>query len=231
MDPEHLKDRAAAKALELVRPGMRLGLGTGTTVAWFLKHLAAALADGRMQDIAGVPTSKATERICRESGIPLTSLSDSPQLDLAVDGADEVTPGLDLMKGLGGALLREKMVAAAARSFVVVADASKEVERLGLRSPLPVEVVPFEWRSHVPFLERLGCEPVLRVDPEGRPVVTDNGHYLLDCGFPGGIPAPGEVGRRLADRPGVVEHGLFLGLCTSALVAGESGVRELLRPG
>lgn len=230
MDLEALKDKAAAEALELVEPGMKLGLGTGSTVAWFLKHLAAALAEGRLRDVAGVPTSEQTARICRETRIPLLDLAEHPDLDLGVDGADDVDPSLDLIKGLGGALLREKMVARATRRFIVIADATKIVDRLGTRSPLPVEVVQFAWESHLPFLSELGADPTLRRTADGAPFVTDNGNYVLDCRFDGGIAEAGAVERALADRPGIVDHGLFMGLCERAFIAAPEGVRVLERP-
>jgi ribose 5-phosphate isomerase A len=148
-------------------------------------------------------------------------------LDLTVDGADEVDPNLDLIKGLGGALLREKMVAQASRSMVVIVDDSKVVTRLGTRSPLPVEVVPFAWKSHVPFLRELGCEPSLRKTQTGEPLVTDNGNYILDCSFSAGIADPRSLDQTLAARAGVVESGLFLGLASRVFVGGDGTVESL----
>ena len=227
MDSEGQKEQAALAALEFVRSGMRLGLGTGSTVAWFLEHLGRALKAGSLTDVCGVPTSRRTEEACARLGIPVVALADHPRLDLAVDGADEVSPQLDLIKGLGGALLREKMVAAAAQKLVIIADEAKLVERLGEKSPLPVEVVRFEWRSHLPFLEDLAARPVLREDGSGQPYLTDNGNHVLDCRFQGGIADPEGVSQKLLERPGVVGHGLFLRMATTAIIAGRGGVRVL----
>lgn len=225
-DPESLKRAAAAEALERVESGMRLGLGTGSTVAHFLDLLAEAIERGRLTGIVGIPTSLRTADHARRLGIRLTELDGTP-LDLAVDGADEVDPGLDLVKGMGGALLREKMVAQAARRFVVIVDAQKEVGHLGERSPLPVEVVPYGWKSHVGFLTDLGATSVeFRRDDALKPIYTDNGNIMLDCQFDPFMSDPFEIDRRLAARAGVVESGLFLGLTTEVLVAGAGGVRS-----
>ena len=229
MDQETLKERAAAEALEEVRSGMRLGLGTGSTIAHFLRLLAAAQDRGDLLGVAGVPTSERTAESCRELGIPTLSLSDHPELDLAIDGADEVSPTLDLIKGLGGALLREKMVACAAGRVVIIADESKLVRRLGEKSPLPVEVVRFEWRFHLGFLTDLGARPELRRGTDGEPVITDNGNFILDCRFPDGIEDPAQVDRQLLARPGIVDHGLFLGMTDLACIATAQGVRRLER--
>ena len=208
---------------------MKLGLGTGSTIQHFLELLAVELDAGRLDDIVGVPTSLRTERSCRELGIALTTLADSPALDLAVDGADEIDPQLDLIKGLGGALLREKMVAQAAERFAVIADAGKQVQQLGTRSPLPVEVVEFQWEAHEPFLGRLGCRPVLRVGSDSEPYRTDNGNLILDCHFAEGIPDSAALDRALNDRAGVVEHGLFLGMATEAHIASADGVGHITK--
>jgi ribose 5-phosphate isomerase A len=224
-----LKREAAREALTRVTSGMRLGLGTGSTVAHFLDLLAEALHGGDLGGVVGVPTSHRTADHARRLGIPLVELDGAP-LDLAVDGADEVDPDLDLVKGMGGALLREKMVAQAARQFVVIVDAAKEVERLGQRSPVPVEVVPFGWKSHLPVLRGLGAdEVVFRCDDDGRPVYTDNGNIVLDCHFRDAISDAFEMEAVLRERAGVVETGLFLGLAGEVLVAGEDGVRTRRR--
>lgn len=228
-DPERLKRAAAARAVELVGNGMRLGLGTGSTVAHFLTLLGERAGRGDVSDIVGVPTSVRTAERCRELGIPLGELHDLAPLDLAVDGADEVDPALDLVKGLGGALLREKIVAAESRRFVVIVDGSKVVERLGDRRPLPVEVVPFAWECHLPFLEGLGARPVLHRGPDGEPLRTDNGNVILHCRFEGGIADPAATELRIRSRAGVVATGLFLDMATDVLVAGDGGVRHLTR--
>jgi len=224
---ETLKRAAARMALERVRSGMRLGLGSGSTVAHFLAFLGERLQDGELRDVVGVPTSVETSERAHAAGIPLASLHELAPLDLTVDGADEVDPTLDLIKGLGGALLREKMVASASRRFLVIADARKRVQRLGTVAPLPVEVVTFAWQVQLPFLESLGAHPLLRSRPDGAPYTTDNGNYVIDCRFPDGIADPHGLEERLLRRPGLVETGLFLGLASEALIAGERGV-ELL---
>ncbi|MBW3533789.1 MAG: ribose 5-phosphate isomerase A [Gemmatimonadetes bacterium] len=229
-DAAALKRAAAAEAVERVESGMRLGLGTGSTVEHFLELLGERLADGALADLMGVPTSVATTDRAHALGIALGPLHELAPLDLAVDGADEIDAGLNLVKGLGGALLREKMVAAASRRFIVIADEGKLVERLGEKSPLPVEVASFSWQVHVPYLESLGARPVLRTRDDGTPVPTDNGNYVLDCWWDGGLPPAAELQGELCSRPGIVETGLFIGMAGEAIVAGAGGVR-LLTPG
>jgi ribose 5-phosphate isomerase A len=223
---ENQKRAAAARALEEVRPGMRLGLGTGSTARHFVELLGERVAGGL--DVLCVPTSEQTAEQARGRGIPLTTLDETPELDLTVDGADEIGPGLSLIKGAGGALLREKIVAAASARMVVIADASKRVETLG-RFPLPVEVDPFGLGATCLAVERLmqrfGASGglVQRMKADGGPFVTDGGHYILDALF-GRISGPEAVADALLEIPGVVEHGLFIGLCRRAYVAGEDGV-------
>jgi ribose 5-phosphate isomerase A len=226
---DDLKRAAAQRAIAYLTSGTVIGLGTGSTIRPLLVLLGERLAGGALRDVVAVPTSEDTAARCRALGIPLATLDEQPVLALAVDGADEVGPGLDLIKGLGGALLREKLVARAARRFVVVADASKRVRRLGTRSPVPVEVVRFGWRTHLAFFEKLGAIPALRRTPVGEPFVTDEGHYIVDCRFPRGLEDPRAVARALARRPGIVEDGLFLGMAHLAVVAGARGVRVLTR--
>lgn len=228
MNAESLKRQSAASAVRQVESKMTLGLGTGSTIQHFLELLADELTAGRVCDIVGVPTSLRTQESCRALGIELTTLGESPRLDLAVDGADEVDPKFRLIKGLGGALLREKMVAQAADRFAVIADSAKRVQRLGSRSPLPVEVVEFQWEAHVPFLTDLGCEPILRRTNDQEPYRTDNGNLILDCAFVDGIRTPESVDRALNDRAGIVEHGLFLGLATEVHIASPDGVERLV---
>ena len=223
------KRLAAAKALELVEPGMKLGLGTGTTAARFVELLGARVKDGL--DVLCVPTSEATRAQAAALGIPLTTLDAEPQLDLTVDGADEVDEELRLIKGGGGALLYEKIVACASDRMIVIADASKRVPVLGA-FPLPVEVVPFGVAATRQMVELLaadaGCsgEIKLRSGADGRPFVTDAGHYILDCAF-GRIEEPDALDEALKLIPGVVEHGLFLGLADIAIIAGPEGVAVL----
>lgn len=227
--PDDLKRAAAAAASTLITSGTLVGLGTGSTVNVLLELLAARLAAGELTGVIGVPTSEATAARCRALRIPLAALDDQPALALAIDGADEIGPRLALIKGLGGALLREKLVARAARRFVVIADASKRVRRLGTRAALPVEVEPFGWSTHLPFLERLGARPELRRFAAGTPFVTDGGHYIVDCRFPRGIADPRRLARALDARPGLIEHGLFLGIAHEALIADAKGVTRLTR--
>lgn len=224
---ERGKKLAGIRAAEGIRPGMVLGLGSGSTVAFFLDALGSRYAAGELPGIVGVPTSLDTETRAGRLGIPLTTLEEARALDVTVDGADEVAPNFDLIKGLGGALLREKMVAQASRDMIIIVDEGKVVRQLGTRSPLPVEVVPFGWRGHLPFLEELGANPTIRELSPGHPYVTDNGNYILDCRFPSGIADPPALDRALAARAGILESGLFLKLAREVLVGGPEGVRSL----
>lgn len=226
---DELKRAAAARAVTFIRSGTVIGLGTGSTVRPLLELLAARLRSDQLEQVIAVPTSEDTAARCRSHGIPLTTLDEHPRLDLAIDGADEVGPGLDLIKGLGGALLREKLVARAARRFIVIADESKRVRKLGTHVPVPVEVIPFGWTTHLDFLARLGAEPVLRRAADGEPYRTDGGHYIVDCRFPRGIADAPALARALARRPGIVEDGLFLRMARVAVIAGAKGVRLVER--
>lgn len=228
-DAETLKREAAAAALEEVESGMRLGLGTGSTVAHFLELLGEALEDGRLQDVEGVPSSVRTGREARVAGIPLLGLHEVEGLDLTVDGADEVTPALDLVKGMGGALLREKMVAQASERVCIIVDEGKQVERLGTRSPLPVEVVDWAWQVHARFLESRGARVTMRTFDDGPPYKSDNGNIILDCRFPDGIADPAALEEELMRRAGVVETGLFLGVAETVILAGAGGIRTVRR--
>jgi ribose 5-phosphate isomerase A len=226
---EDQKRIAAARALEEVRPGMKLGLGTGSTARHFVALLGEKVAAGL--DVLCVPTSEATAAQARGLGIPLTDLETTPRLDLTVDGADEIDPGLALIKGAGGALVREKIVAAASDRMVVIADASKLVMTLG-RFPLPIEVNPFGLGATRALVEKVmreqGAEGgvKLRAKPDGSAYVTDGGHYILDALF-GRILSPEALSRALLDIPGVVQHGLFLNMCKRAYVAGPDGTRAI----
>lgn len=224
---ERQKEAAGTRAAEEIQPGMVLGLGTGSTVAHFLLALGKRYAEGDLAGIVGVPTSVHTEAVARDLGLPITTLEEAGTLDVTVDGADEVDPKLNLIKGLGGALLREKMVAQATRRLVIIVDEGKVVQRLGTRSPLPVEVVPFSWRSHLPFLREHGAEPELRRSQDGDPFETDNGNCILDCRFPDGIPDPAALDQALSARAGILESGLFLGLAREAIVGASDGVQIL----
>jgi len=221
----NLKEMAAAKAVELIQSGMVLGLGTGSTTNYAIQMIGERVRHGRLRDIAGVPTSNATARLATQAGIPLTTLLEHPLLDLTIDGADEVDPQLNMIKGQGGALLREKIVARATRREVIIVDESKLVPVLGTRSPLAVEVIAFGWGSYDQALRSLGCKPVLRM-AGAEPFRTDEGNYLLDCDFER-IEDAARLEYQLNLIPGVVENGLFVQLAALVLVASEAGVREL----
>lgn len=231
MDAEDLKRQAAARALDFVRPGMRLGLGTGSTARHFVELLAERVRNGL--DVVGVPTSEATRLQAEREGVPLTTLDEIDALDLTIDGADEISPELDLIKGGGGALLREKIVAAASASMVVIADETKAVPVLG-RFPLPIEVVPFALaatrRAIAQALGRAGVagDLVLRRARDGHVFVTDGGHWILDAALQH-IPNPREVADALAAVPGVVDHGLFCNLAQIVILAGPGGARLIER--
>ena len=230
MDADAQKRAAAARAVEFVRPGMRLGLGTGSTAKHFVELLAERVRAGL--DVIAVPTSETTRRDAERLGIPLTSLDETPQLDLTVDGADEIASDLSLVKGGGGALLREKIVASASTRMIVIADESKWVPVLG-RFPLPVEVVPFGLgavRRAVEAAAAAGCAGplLLRQGRDGHAFVTDGGHWILDAALER-IADPASLADRLDGIAGVVEHGLFIGLAHAAVVAGAGGVRVVER--
>ena len=230
MDPvARLKQEAATKAVELVESGMRVGLGTGSTAIFATRRIAELLNAGRLSDIVGFATSKATEAEAVRLGIPLLP-DDLPQdLDVTIDGADEVDPEINLIKGGGGALLREKIVAQVSRREVIVVDETKPSPRLGTHWPVPVEVMPFGWRSQARFLESLGATIALRQGDEGRPFVTDSGNMIFDCRF-GPIADAPRLAAALGARAGIVEHGLFIGLADDLIVASPSGVQHRTRP-
>jgi len=221
----NLRQMAAARAVELVQSDMIVGLGTGATAGFAIEMIGQRLRDGTLRNIVGIPTSSGTVRLATKAGIPLGTLGEHPSIDLTIDGADEVDPQLTLIKGQGGALLHEKIVARASRREVIVVDDSKLVRLLGTKAPLSVEVVPFGWPTYVEPIRRLGCEPVLRRAGD-QPYVTDEGNYILDCRFQG-IGDPEALECKLNLIPGVVENGLFIGLAGLVIVASESGLREL----
>lgn len=222
MAADDLKRRAAEQGVQRIQSGMIVGLGSGSTATLAIEALGRKLAGGELRDIVGVPTSTRTRALAEALGIPLTTLDERRHLDLTIDGADEADPRGDLIKGGGGALLWEKIVAAASRRYVIVVDETKVVRVLGERFPLPVEVVPFGWRTHLDAIVALGATPSLRLGEGGAPFVTDAGNYLIDCRFPTGMADPRQVDRVLHDRPGVVETGLFLDMAPEVIV-GRSG--------
>jgi ribose 5-phosphate isomerase A len=225
-----LKQQAAERAVEYVESGMVVGLGGGSTAAFAIHRIAQLLREGRLRDILGVPCSRQVEVEAEALSIPLTSLEEHPIIDLTIDGADEIDPDLNLIKGGGGALLWEKIVAQASRREIIVVDESKLSPALGTNWPVPVEVVSFGWRVQAAFIESLGAKPALRVDDGSSPYKTDQGNLILDCYF-GPIPDPVQLAARLDRRAGIVGHGLFLGLATDVIVAGEEGVRLIKREG
>jgi len=223
-DQDALKRAAAEKALELVRDGMLLGLGSGSTVRYFTEGVGRLVADG--MKVRGVPTSRETAELAATNGIPIVT-EIVGAIDLAVDGADEVDSNLSLIKGRGGALFREKVVAAASKRFVVVVDESKMVKQLGV-GVLPVEVLPFLWRTIAERLTALGASLTVRGGEEA-PYVTDNGNLIFDLTFDGGISDPAALARALKMTTGVVEHGLFVAMTDTCIVAGPDGPRALGR--
>jgi ribose 5-phosphate isomerase A len=227
MDAEAQKRAAAARALEFVRSGMKLGLGSGSTARHFVELLGDRVRDGF--DIVGVPTSEVTRDQAARAGIALTTLDDTPALDLTIDGADEIDGALNLIKGGGGALLREKVVAAASARMIVIADDSKWVPQLG-RFPLPIEVVPFGLAATRRAIESAagGASLTLRRDKTGHPFVTDGGHWIIDAAT-GRIADPAGLAQKLAAIPGVMEHGLFIGMAQMVILAGANGVRTIER--
>jgi ribose 5-phosphate isomerase A len=232
MDTDAQKRAAAARALEFVRAGMRLGLGTGSTARHFVELLGERVRGGL--DIVAVPTSLATKTDAERCGIPLTTLDETAELDLTVDGADEIAPDLSLIKGGGGALLREKIVAGASARMIVIADASKRVDALG-RFPLPIEIAPFGFEATRRAMERAlaGIQPPcplpLRRHKDGHAFVTDGGHWIVDAAL-GRIADAKAVAYALAGVPGVMEHGLFIGLAQMAIIAGPDGIKIIERP-
>lgn len=222
------KQQAAERAVEFVESGMVVGLGTGSTAAFAVQRIGELLREGRLRSITGIPSSSGVAATARSLGIPLTTLEEKDAIDLTIDGADEVDPALNLIKGGGGALLHEKIVAQASRREIIIVDDSKPSPALGTHHALPVEVVPFGWGSQARFLESLGAKVTLRRKADETPFITDSGNLILDCGF-GPILQPTELGAQLKARTGIVDHGLFLGLTTDLIVAGKDGIKHVTR--
>jgi ribose 5-phosphate isomerase A len=214
--------------VEAIESGMIVGLGTGSTTSFAVMRIAERIKSGDLENIVGIPTSIRTEKLARQLDIPLATLDEQPQIDVTIDGADEVDPELNLIKGGGGALLREKVVAQASRANIIIVDESKISDRLGTRWPLPVEVIPFAARTEANFLQSLGASVSIRRDENGQPYKTDQHNYILDANF-GAMPDPAALAIRLNQRAGVIEHGLFLGLANEVIVAAEDGIRHLKR--
>ena len=225
---DEFKKAAVTVAVEELQDGMVVGLGTGSTAAFALDAISTRVQNGLR--IVGIPTSEQTAKRARELGIALSTFEEHDQIDLTIDGADEVEIGtLNLIKGRGGALLREKIVASVTKRVLIVVDETKLVERLGTRSAVPVEVVPFGWQAVARRISVVGGIPALRQEPDTKPFITDSGNYILDCRFPA-IASPMELQTRLDSLVGVVEHGLFLGLASEVIIGGPEGARRLHGP-
>jgi ribose 5-phosphate isomerase A len=226
---DELKRQAAYSAAEYVESGMVIGLGTGSTTRFALERIGELLAQGALRDIVGIPSSRQTEKVAHERGIPLTSFDMHPKIDLTIDGADEIDPSLNLIKGGGGALLREKVLAQASNRNIIIVDEGKLSPQLGTLWALPVEVIPFALRTEEDYLKSLGSTVERRQDARDL-FLTDENNVILDARF-GPISNPEDLAVQLNGRAGIVEHGLFIGLATEVIVAGEEGVRHLKRRG
>jgi ribose 5-phosphate isomerase A len=226
-DTDRYKRQAAERAVELVKPGMVVGLGHGSTAVHAVRRIAELLGNGELEGIIAVPCSRFVEAEAKGLGIPLTTLERRPVIDVTIDGADEVAPNLDLIKGGGGALLREKVVAQASRREVIVADESKLSPALGAKWAVPVEVTPFGWLPELEYLTSLGAEVKLRLDEGESAFQTDQGNYILDADF-GSIRDPATLAAILDARAAIICHGLFIGLATDLVIAGPEGVRHLV---
>jgi len=220
---DHEKQIAAQAAAQLVESGQVVGLGSGSTATYFVRMLAGRVQQGLK--MLGIPTSRATKDLAEQLGIPLTALEAHPEIDIDIDGADEIDPQLNLIKGGGGAFLREKIIASVSKRFLVIADSAKQVPALG-KFPLPVEVISFAQALIAPRIEKLGANVALRLRPGGTPYITDEGHHILDCTF-GTISDPPALAAKLREIPGVVEHGLFIGMAEMALVGRDGKVSQL----
>jgi ribose 5-phosphate isomerase A len=223
---EHYKKQAAERAAEFVQPGMVVGLGTGTTAIFAIQRIARLLNEGQLQGIVGFATSRASCDAAQQLGIPIMTEEMVRDVDLTIDGADEVDPDLNMIKGGGGALLREKIVAQASSRVIIIADESKVSPKLGTHCTLPVEVFCFGWRSQLRYLESLDARVTVRHNADGSMFFTDSGNMIFDCSF-GPIENPAVLAALLSDRAGIAGHGLFLGLVTDAIISGRDGLIHL----
>lgn len=223
---DKLKQEAAFRAVEFIESGMVVGLGTGSTAKFAVDRIAERLNSGDLKDIVGIPSSIRTEKQARELGIPLVGFDDQPRIDVTIDGADEVDPDLNLIKGGGGALLREKVLAQASRRNIIMVDESKLVPKLGTTWAVPVEVIPFACRTEEIFLKSLGGEPLRRTGKDGTPFLTDQNNMILDTNF-GPMSDPHLIAAGMNERAAIIEHGLFLNLATDVIVAEKEGIRHL----
>ena len=225
MNIQTLKQQAGEYAADFVQSGMIVGLGSGSTAIFATRRIAQRIHSGELSDIVAIPTSLATEAAAIQLGIPLTTLAEHPRIDITIDGADEVDPAFNLIKGGGGAHLREKIVAQATTRLIIVVDDSKLVDQLGTAWAVPVEVIPFGWQSQAAYLESLGATPTLRMHGD-LPYQTDQGNIILDSKF-GKIADPSALDLTLNARAGIVEHGLFINMTRDVVVAGATGIRHL----
>jgi ribose 5-phosphate isomerase A len=228
-DRDALKQAASERAADFAESGMVLGLGSGSTTVFAIRRIGALVQSGDLENVLGIPTSSASDALAQEVGIPLTTLAEHPVIDLTIDGADEVDPDFNLIKGGGGALLHEKIVAQASLREVIVVDDAKLSDQLGSQHALPVEVVQFAWRTEEEYLADLGAEVNVRRGEDNDVYVTDEGNWILDCTFPP-IKDPARLSTQLSRRAGVVEHGLFLGLATDLVIASAAGVEHRTAP-
>ena len=227
---EELKRKAAIRAVDFIESDMVIGLGTGSTANYAIKHIGEKILSGTLRNVVGIPSSERSEILAQELNIPLTDLEAQPAIDLTIDGADEVDPDLNVIKGGGGALLREKIIAQASGKNIIIVDESKLSPQLGTKWALPIEVVPFACRTEQLFLESIGGSATLRAGDNKSPYLTNQNNFILDTDF-GPIADPAELVSRLNERAGIVEHGLFLGLATDVIVAAGQGIRHLRRDG
>lgn len=225
---DELKQKAAFRAVEFVDSDMVVGLGTGSTARFAVERIAACIKTGELKNIVGIPSSVQTEKLAQELGIPLAGFDEHAQINVTIDGADEVDPDLDLIKGGGGALLREKVLAQASRQNIIIVDDSKLTSKLGTNWALPVEVVPFAWKVEEIFLNSLGASVSLRTRNDGSSFRTDQDNLILDAFF-GPMADPKKIALMLNERAGIIEHGLFLGLASDVIVAGKEGIHHLKR--
>ncbi len=229
VDIAELKRQAAEKAVEFIESGMVVGLGTGSTAVHATRAVGRLLQEGKLQNIVAIPTSDKTAREAESLQIPLVTFDTHPIIDITIDGADEADPNLDVIKGLGGALLREKIVAVVSKRFVIVADHTKRVTQLGSKAPVPVEAIPFAERPVADYLKSLGARVEKRLDKAGkRPFITDENNIILDC-YLNPIPNPQQLAIAIRQQPGVVEHGLFLGFATDVILATPTGIEHFRR--
>jgi ribose 5-phosphate isomerase A len=230
MDVNQLKQQAAEYATQFVQSGMVIGLGSGSTAVLALRHLATLWRAGTLREIVGIPCSKFIEDEALKLGFPLTTLEEHPVIEVTIDGADEVDPQLNLIKGGGGALLREKIVAQASKREIIIVDESKLSPALGTRWAVPIEVLAFGHGSQQRFLESLGAQVQIRHNADGSTFISDQGNLIMDCNF-GVIADPLALAPKLNERAGIIEHGMFLGIAHDVIVAGAGGIRHLKREG